>query len=39
VLSVEEAEQAMLAAKKDHEALEKKLSVLMKRNRKMVGKA
>lgn len=38
VLSVEEAEQVMLAAKKDHEALEKKLSALMKRNRKMVGK-
>lgn len=41
VLSVEEAEQAMLAAKKDHEALEKKFSALSKRNRKMVntGKA
>ncbi|KAL5422497.1 hypothetical protein PMIN04_004639 [Paraphaeosphaeria minitans] len=41
VLSVEEAEQAMLAARKDHEALEKRLSVLIKRNRKMlsVGKA
>ncbi|KAL1594483.1 hypothetical protein SLS60_010243 [Paraconiothyrium brasiliense] len=41
VLNVEEAEQAMLAAKKDHEALEKKLSALIKRNRKMMsaGKA
>lgn len=41
VLNVEEAEQAMLAAKKDHEALEKKLSVLIKRNKKMLsaGKA
>ncbi|KAJ4295401.1 transcriptional repressor general negative regulator of transcription subunit 4 [Kalmusia sp. IMI 367209] len=37
VLSVEEAEQAMLAAKKDHEALEKKFSALSKRNRKMVN--
>jgi len=41
VLTVEEAEQAMLAAKKDHEALEKKLAALMKRNKKMLstGKA
>ncbi|KAF2749839.1 hypothetical protein M011DRAFT_398227 [Sporormia fimetaria CBS 119925] len=39
VLSVHEAEQAMLAAKKEHEALEKKLTTLMKRNRKAVGKA
>lgn len=41
VLNVEEAEQAMLAAKKDHEAMEKKLSALMKRNRKILstGKA
>ncbi|KAF2449408.1 hypothetical protein P171DRAFT_517119 [Karstenula rhodostoma CBS 690.94] len=37
VLSVEEAEQAMLAAKKDHEALEKKLSALIKRNKKMMS--
>ncbi|KAF2874590.1 hypothetical protein BDV95DRAFT_487646, partial [Massariosphaeria phaeospora] len=37
VLSVEEAEQAMLAAKKDHDALEKKLAGLMKRNKKMVA--
>lgn len=37
VLSVEEAEQAMLAAKKDHEALEKKLSALIKRNKKLVS--
>jgi hypothetical protein len=39
VLSVDEAEQAMLAAKKDHEALEKKLSGLMKRNKKMFSGA
>ncbi|CAI6316052.1 unnamed protein product [Periconia digitata] len=37
VLSMDEAEQAMLAAKKDHEALEKKLAAVMKRNKKMVG--
>ncbi|KAJ4359740.1 uncharacterized protein N0V89_000296 [Didymosphaeria variabile] len=37
VLNVEEAERAMLAAKKDHEALEKKLSALIKRNRKMMS--
>ncbi|KAF2276711.1 uncharacterized protein EI97DRAFT_319220 [Westerdykella ornata] len=37
VLSVAEAEQAMLAAKKEYEALEKKLAALMKRNRKLVG--
>lgn len=37
VLSLEEAEQVMLAAKKDHEALEKKLIALIKRNRKIVG--
>lgn len=35
VLSVEEAEQAMLAAKKEHDVLEKKLAGLMKKNRKM----
>lgn len=37
VLSVDEAEQAMLAAKKDHEALEKKLAGTMKRNKKLVS--
>ncbi|KAF2020781.1 hypothetical protein BU24DRAFT_8335 [Aaosphaeria arxii CBS 175.79] len=37
VLSIDEAEQAMLAAKKDHEALEKKLIMLMRRNKKMVS--
>jgi hypothetical protein len=37
VLNIEEAEQAMLAARKDHEALEKKLVGLMKRNKKLVG--
>ncbi|ORY08515.1 hypothetical protein BCR34DRAFT_626182 [Clohesyomyces aquaticus] len=37
VLSIDEAEQAMLAAKKDHEALEKKLAALMKRNKKLVS--
>ncbi|PVI05056.1 hypothetical protein DM02DRAFT_517448, partial [Periconia macrospinosa] len=39
VLSMEEAEQAMLAAKKDQEALEKKLVAVMKRNKRMVGGA
>ncbi|KAH7135904.1 hypothetical protein B0J11DRAFT_174313 [Dendryphion nanum] len=37
VLSIEEAEQAMLAAKKDHEMLEKKLATVMKRNKKFVN--
>lgn len=37
VLSTEEAEQAMLAAKKDHEALEKKLVAVMKRNKRIAG--
>jgi hypothetical protein len=37
VLTVEEAEMAMLAAKKDHESLEKRLAGSMKRNKKMVG--
>lgn len=37
VLSVDEAEQAMQAARKDHEALEKKLTTLMKRNKKLVN--
>ncbi|KAA6413545.1 MAG: hypothetical protein FRX48_03291 [Lasallia pustulata] len=35
-LDVEEAEQAMLAAKKETEALEKRLNVLMKRNRRLM---
>jgi len=35
VLSVEEAEQAMLAARKEHDVLEKKLAALMKKNRKL----
>ncbi|KAF2849893.1 hypothetical protein T440DRAFT_518760 [Plenodomus tracheiphilus IPT5] len=35
VLSMEEAEQAMLAAKKEHDVLEKKLAALMKKNRKL----
>ena len=38
VLGVDEAELAMHAAKKDHDALEKKLAATIKRNRKMVGK-
>ncbi|KAF2116208.1 hypothetical protein BDV96DRAFT_573558 [Lophiotrema nucula] len=37
VLSVDEAEQAMLTAKKENEVLEKKLAGVMKRNKKMVG--
>lgn len=37
VLSIDEAEQAMLAAKKDQDALEKKLASLMKRNKKFVS--
>jgi hypothetical protein len=37
VLTVEEAEMAMLAAKKDQESLEKRLAGTMKRNKKMVG--
>ncbi|KAF2193390.1 hypothetical protein K469DRAFT_712144 [Zopfia rhizophila CBS 207.26] len=39
VLGVDEAEQAMLAAKKDTEALEKKLAGLIKRNKRMVSGA
>lgn len=35
-MSVEEAEQAMLVARKETEALEKRLNVLVKRNRKLV---
>ncbi|KAF2706388.1 hypothetical protein K504DRAFT_459682 [Pleomassaria siparia CBS 279.74] len=37
VLSVDEAETAMLLAKKDHENLEKKLAATMKRNKKLVS--
>lgn len=37
VLSVDEAEQAMLAAKKEHDAMEKKLTIAMKRNKKMLS--
>jgi hypothetical protein len=37
VLSMEEAEQAMITAKKDHDALEKKLAAVMKRNKKVVN--
>lgn len=36
VLSMEEAEQAMHAARKEHDVLEKKLAVLMKKNKKLV---
>jgi hypothetical protein len=41
VLSMEEAEQAMHAARKEHDILEKKLAVLMKKNKRLatgVGK-
>ncbi|KAF1946063.1 hypothetical protein EJ02DRAFT_260752 [Clathrospora elynae] len=41
VLSVEEAEQALQAARKEHDVLEKKLAALMKKNKKLamgVGK-
>jgi hypothetical protein len=41
VLSTEEAEQAMHAARKEHDVLEKKLAALMKKNKKLatsVGK-
>lgn len=37
VLSVQEAEMAMLKARRDHEAVEKKLAAVMKRNRKLAG--
>jgi hypothetical protein len=37
VLNIEEAEQAMLAARRDHDALEKKLAGLMKRNKKVIS--
>lgn len=35
VMSMEEAERAMHAAKKEHDVLEKKLATLMKKNKKM----
>lgn len=35
VLSLEEAEQAMHAARKEHDVLEKKLAALMKKNKKL----
>lgn len=35
VLTMEEAEQAMHAARKEHDVLEKKLSALIKKNRKL----
>lgn len=41
VMSLEEAERAMLAARKEHDVLEKKLAALMKKNKKLfagVGK-
>ena len=34
VLSMEEAEQAMHAARKEHDVLEKKLAALMKKNKR-----
>jgi hypothetical protein len=37
VLGLDEAEQAMLAARKEHEVLEKKLAAMMKKNKKLVG--
>ena len=37
VLNLHEAEQAMSAARRDHDALEKKLAGLMKRNKKVVS--
>jgi CCR4-NOT transcription complex subunit 4 len=37
VMSMEEAERAMHAARKEHDVLEKKLAAVMKRNKKMVG--
>ncbi|KAF2830892.1 hypothetical protein CC86DRAFT_379108 [Ophiobolus disseminans] len=37
VMSLEEAERAMHAAKKEHDVLEKKLAALMKKNRKLFG--
>jgi CCR4-NOT transcription complex subunit 4 len=37
VMSMEEAERAMHAAKREHEVLEKKLAGLMKKNKKLFG--
>lgn len=37
VLSMEEAEQAMHAARKEHDVLEKKLATLMKKNKKLAS--
>ncbi|KAH3918996.1 hypothetical protein HBH56_027470 [Parastagonospora nodorum] len=37
VMSMEEAERAMHAAKREHEVLEKKLAALMKKNKKLFG--
>ena len=37
VMSLEEAERAMHAAKKEHDVLEKKLAALMKKNKKLFG--
>jgi hypothetical protein len=37
VLNIDEAEQAMLAARRDHDALEKKLAGIQKRNKKVVS--
>lgn len=39
VLSTEEAEQAMHAARKEHDVLERKLAALMKKNKKLVAGA
>ncbi|KAH7396506.1 hypothetical protein DE146DRAFT_39838 [Phaeosphaeria sp. MPI-PUGE-AT-0046c] len=37
VMSLEEAERAMHAARKEHDVLEKKLAALMKKNKKLFG--
>jgi CCR4-NOT transcription complex subunit 4 len=37
VMSMEEAERAMHAARKEHDVLEKKLAALMKKNKKLFG--
>lgn len=37
VMSLDEAERAMHAAKKEHDVLEKKLAALMKKNKKLFG--
>jgi hypothetical protein len=39
VLSMEEAEQAMHAARKEHDVLEKKLAAIMKKNKKLAANA